>query len=198
MKKILKKLRKMIRSNKLEYRTDVKAESAETDNTQKVIRFLEIDRNGMRIVITSEDVEPELLSCEVVQNLSEGYGISVGPFINGVAEVSWKLKPYKYYEIDYSVPGWERNCIAYAMVDENGKFLEKFQYTDYYGLKKMRERAERMVSGVHQKPNLLKIPTVELSPEQRQEYRIVGDPRDYDDAFIEALEENAKKMSKGK
>ena len=90
----------------------------------------------MRIVITTENVEPELLSSEVVQNINEGYGISVGPLINGVAELSWKLKPCKYYEIDYGVPGWERDCIAYAMIDKDDKFLEKFQYTDYFGLKK--------------------------------------------------------------
>lgn len=193
---MLKKLRKMIKSKKLGNTKDTEVESVDTDKTQKVIRFREIDKNGMRIVITTEDVEPELLSNEVVQNLSEGYGICIGPFTNGVAEVSWKLKPYKYYEIDYGVPGWERDCIAYAMIDENGKFLEKFQYTDYYGLKKMRERSEKIVSGAHPKPDLLKNYTVKLTPERRSSYHIAGDPRDYDDTFIEALEENAKKMNK--
>ena len=42
----------------------------------------------MRILITTENVEPELLSSEVVQNINEGCGISVGPLINGVAELS--------------------------------------------------------------------------------------------------------------
>lgn len=63
--------------------------------------------------------------------------------------MSWGLKPYKYYEIDYGVPGWERDCIAYAIVDEKGKFLEKFQYTSYHGLKAMRERAEKIVASRH-------------------------------------------------
>lgn len=146
MKKILAKLRMMIKSNKADNPGDGKAENLDaseirTDNQRRVI-----EKEGRQIVITHDDVEPSLLSSDVVRNLSEGYGISVGPIINGVAEVSWELKPYKYYEIDYGVPGWERDCIAYAMIDNNGKFLEKFQYTDYYGLRKMRENAEKIVA----------------------------------------------------
>lgn len=149
MKKILKRLRKMMETKKSCRVEEAKAESTDANQTPKEIQFRVIEKDGMRIVITHDVVEPELLSSEVVQNLSEGYGIRVGPFINGVAEVSWKLKPYKYYEIDYGVPGWEHDCIAYAMIDRNGKFLEKFQYTDYDGLKRMRENAERFVAGTN-------------------------------------------------
>ena len=145
MKKILSKLCKMKKSKKLDNVAAINTDYRDANQVQKPIKFRVKDMSGKQVLITHDDVEPELLSSEVVQNLSEGYGINVGPFINGVAEVSWKLKPYKYYEIDYGVPGWERDCIAYAMIDENGKFLEKFQYTDYYGLKRMRARAEKMI-----------------------------------------------------
>ena len=145
MKRILSKLRQKIKSKKSDDVAVTDTENHDTNKSQTLTQFRVIDMGAKRLVITHDDVEPELLSSEVVQNLSEGYGISVGPFINGVAEVSWKLKPYKYSEIDYCVPGWERDCIAYAMVDANGNFLEKFQYTDYYGLKRMRARAEKMI-----------------------------------------------------
>lgn len=167
---------------------------SEVLNTKNPQTSLIIDKDNILVVITHEDVEQNLLSSEVVRNLDEGLGIKIGPFINGVAEVSWRLKPYEYYEIDYGVPGWGHDCIAYAMIDANGKFLEKFQYTDYHGLKEMRERAEKMVSETNSKPNLFKDFFVELTPEEIRARRIPGDPRDYDDAFIEALEENAKKM----
>lgn len=147
MRRILKTLDKMLKFRKINTTTDERTEGPDALGSHAEARSLIIDVKGGQLVITHEDVEPNLLSSEVVRNLSEGYGISVEPFINGVAEVSWKLKPYRYYEIDYGVPGWERDCIAYAMVDENGKFLEKFQYTDYYGLKKLRENAEKRVSG---------------------------------------------------
>lgn len=126
MKKMLKKVGKMMKAK----------------NVESII----VATGGRRIVISHDDVEDELLSSDVVRNLSKGCGINVGPFINGVAEFSWKLKPYKYSEPNYGVPDWERECIADAMIDANGKFLEKFQYTDYYGLKYMRGRAERLVA----------------------------------------------------
>lgn len=194
MKKILSKLRKMFKPKKTDNTEVVETESLDTEKAQTLTHFRVIDMGAKRLVITHDDVEPDLLANEVVRNLSEGYGISVGPFINGVAEVSWKLKPYKYYEIDYGVPGWERDCIAYAIIDENGEFLEKFRYTDYYGLKKMREKAEKMVSERKPKIDFFKDCTVQLTPEERRARHIPGDPRDYDDAFIEALEENAKKF----
>lgn len=184
----------MIESNKMDNTAVIETENHKTNNTQTLTKFRVIDMNGKELVITLDDVESALLSNEVVQNLSEGYGIYVGPLINGVSEVCWKLKPYRYSEIDYGVPGWEHDCIAYAMVDKNGKFLEKFQFTDYYGLKRMRAKAEKIASETNPKPDLFKDWTVQLTPEQRQAYRTPSDPRDYDDAFIEALEENAKKL----
>lgn len=145
MKNILTKFRSLIKSRKENSTTDMKIEKTNPATINTEIKPIIVNNNGMHIVITHEVVEPYLLDSEVVQNLSDGLGISIDPFINGVAEISWKLKPYKYYEIDYGVPGWERDCIAYAMIDEDGEFLEKFQYTDYYGLRKMREKAEKMV-----------------------------------------------------
>lgn len=147
MKKILSKLRKMIKCSRNDASENVKSHMPDGPDIKSQPDKLVIDANGLQIVITHADVDHGLLSNEAVRNLNKGFGINIGPFINGVAEVSWKLKPYKFYEIDYGVPDWERDCIAYAMIDEKGKFLEKFQYTDYYGLKRMRGKAEKIVSG---------------------------------------------------
>lgn len=143
MKKLLSKLIKTIKSGGIDAPEGSQSKTLDEAQFAPKANPLVIDKNGLQIIITHDNVEPELLSSEVVRILDKGFGIEVGPFINGVAEVSWKLKPYKYYEIDYGVPGWEHDCIAYAMINETGKFLEKFQFTDYYGLKALRTKAEK-------------------------------------------------------
>lgn len=62
----------------------------------------------------------------------------------------------------------------------------------------MKERTEKNNSGATLRVNIFKDVFVELTPEQQRKNRIAGDSNDYDDAFIEALEENAKKMKEGK
>lgn len=71
-----------------------------------------IKNRGMVVRVTHNDVEPVLMDSPIVKNLEEGYGTSIGVFKNGVAEVSWKLKPYRYSELDYGIPDWEHDCIA--------------------------------------------------------------------------------------
>ncbi len=127
-------------------------------NTQRAYEFIEGNQN--LLTITTDDIEWETLKGmpEEAQNCARGLSFHFPSFIrgfkNGVAEVSWQLKPDGRYNMDDDGFGMtdDEEIEIYGFIDQNAKVVVKFRYVnDYSELDAMRKEAEEIVNNQKQR-----------------------------------------------